>query len=152
MNSGTGVGYFSGKVSATDYEYHSSVYDKSRGSALNFIQDADYYLTNGQIDHSKFYGYTTYEIPDCRYEEATIYRKQIGDNPEDCIYQENPPSDMSGWEVIKYQKEVCGRKTESAVSLNAEVDVLRQAVFELNQQNKILRDELTKIKTVVGIK
>jgi len=30
--------------------------DKSKGSALNYIKDADDYLSNGEIDHKEFYG------------------------------------------------------------------------------------------------
>jgi len=33
-------------------------------------------------------------------------------------------------------------KTEEAVSLNMEIDVLRQSIFELKTENQMLKDEL----------
>jgi hypothetical protein len=103
-NASKNIAYFTGNVSALGYFTRTSVYDKSKGSALDFIRDAEDYKTNGEIDHTKFYGYTTYQVTDLS-------------NSEDA-------------------------KTEGAVSLNAEIDVLRQAVFELKQQNTLLKSEL----------
>jgi hypothetical protein len=103
-NASKNTAYFTGNISALGYFTRTSVYDKSKGSALDFIKDAEEYKTNGEIDHTKFYGYTTYPVSDLS-------------NPEDV-------------------------KTEGAVNLNAEIDVLRQAVFELKQQNNLLKTEL----------
>ena len=88
-------------ISATGYLTRTSVYDKSQGSALEKIKDADDYLTNGKIDHSKFYGYTNYDYKECFSDEET---------------------------------EFCETKTEEGVSLNQEIDLLRQAVYELKTE------------------
>jgi hypothetical protein len=110
-------GWFDGNVSATEYVTRTTVYDKSSGSALNFVKDADDYLTLGEIDHSKFYGYTTYEISD--------YSRPV----EEVVDNET---------VVSYPFNT----TEEGVSLNAEVDVLRQAMFEISTENNLLKSEL----------
>lgn len=114
-------------VSATGYITRTTVYDKSKGKALDFIQDADYYLTDNEIDHVKFYGYSgEYEIAD--YSKPEIYIDEFGE------------------EITIYPK-----KTVKTVSLNKEVDVLRQAVYELKQENQTLKGEIAKLKKAVGI-
>lgn len=86
----------------------TSVYDKSRGSALNFVKDTDEYKTaTGEINHSEFYGYTTYPVTD-------YSRSEINKTTNETYYPYT--------------------KTEEAVSLNAEIDALRQAVYELTQR------------------
>jgi len=147
-----GLGYFGSGLSATGYYARTTAYDKSRGPALNFIQDADYYLTNGQIDHSRFYGYTTYNVPDPIYEEIPLYRKRTGNDPGDYIYRDEPPEDMRGWELVTYQEKIWHTKTESALSLSAEIDVLRQALYEMKQENQSLKTELTALKAAIGVK
>jgi hypothetical protein len=82
-------------VSATGYITRTTLFNKSQGSALDLIKDADDLKTDGKIDHSKFYGYSP----------VTVFNENIGKNV-----------------------------TEEGVSLNMEVDVLRQAVYELKTE------------------
>ena len=127
----TSIAWFSGNISATGFNQRTSVYDKSKGNALDKIKDADDYKTAGEIDHSKFYGYTTYEVTDydnCR-DVGDKYCWQVNNQT---ICEEEVPEEIKDYTVI-YRKE-CGTKTEGAVSLNAEIDVLRQAVYELKTE------------------
>jgi hypothetical protein len=62
---GSGLAYFSNNVSATGFITRTSIYDKSKGSALDLIKDASELETSkGDIDHSKFYGYTQFNVTD----------------------------------------------------------------------------------------
>ena len=45
-------------ISATEFIQRTSSFDKTRGEALDFIQDADYYLKDGKPNHKKYYGFT----------------------------------------------------------------------------------------------
>ena len=63
-STGTDLLWLSGNVTAVDYYTRTSIFDKSRGSALDFIQDTDYYKIDNQIQHNKFYGYTSLTYPD----------------------------------------------------------------------------------------
>lgn len=120
FDTSTGVGYFSGQVSATGYTTRSSVYDKAKGKALDWIKDASAYLDkDGKIDHTKFYGYTTITVPDTS--KPAKKTKCIQEGEKGCI---------KTTEVTYYPE----TKEEGGVSLGMEVDVLRQAVFELNEK------------------
>lgn len=99
-------------VSATGYITRTSVYDKSQGSALDKVKDADDYMNGEEIDHTAFYGYVSYDVEDCEIDEKT--------EEKTCV--------------------VVG--TEEGVLLDHEVDLLRQAVFELKVQNQDLKTEL----------
>lgn len=93
------------------YITRTSVFDKSQGNALDFIKDADYYVSDGEIDHKKFYGYAgEFEVTDYSRPEVEEYECEEG-TCEETVYPY--------------------KTTEEGVLLDAEVDVLRQAVFEL---------------------
>ena len=105
-------------VSATGFITRTSVYDKSKGSALDFIKDADVLKVNGEIDHKRFYGYAgEFEVADYSRPETK----------EECRTEE-------GEEVCSNVTYYPYKKMEEGVSLDAEIDVLRQAVFELKER------------------
>lgn len=116
----------SANISALGYITRTSVYDDSKGSALDYIKTSEDYKTSGEINHSKFYGYTTYDVKD----ENNCWNVSIIDTS--AIDLDNPTR------KIFTNITECGTKTEEAVSLNAEVDVLRQAIYELKTQNQEL--------------
>lgn len=141
--------YSESNISATGYNVRTTNYDKSKGSALNYIQDSDYYTdSKGEIDHSKFYGYAG-EIQVADYSRPVVedYLTSVcdeaGNNCKEEFIERN---------TFPYNK------TESQVSLNMEVDVLRQAVYELKIQNQellsrvaILEEKLNNInKQIMG--
>jgi len=130
---GTGLAWFSNNVSARGYIQRTSVYDKSKGDALSYIKDASDYLTaEGKIDHTKFYGFTTYDVTD--------YSKPIKEIKEVCVNQ--TILDKESKDFGK-QIEVCNNietttypytTIEEGVELGKEIDVLRQAVYEMKTE------------------
>lgn len=121
------IAWFSSDISVNDTITRTSVYDKNRGSALDYIQDSDYYLSpDNSINHSKFYGGTKYEVTDYSRPELM----------EACDI--NPDTDEQECHEETYYPYT---KIEEGVSLNAEIDVLRQATYE--QQQIILQQNQT---------
>jgi len=122
---GDGLAWFSRNVSAEGFLTRTSVFDKSKGSALDFILDADDYKKAKkpkEINHRKFYGYTTYPVTDFSKPETEFYIETLPDGTEGTMNRTIYPH----------------KKIEEAVNLNKEIDVLRQAVFELNERVKYL--------------
>lgn len=104
----SGISIFSeGNISATGYNTRTSVYNKTDGSALDYIKDADLLIDNGEINHSKFYGYvgkvnvTDYSLPEIK---EVCNNEPIYENYTDevCDYNELPPF------VGEYEK-VCNK-------------------------------------------
>jgi hypothetical protein len=113
----SGVSIWSeGDISATDFITRTSVYDKSKGSALNLIKDADDLKDGEEIDHKAFYGYVgEFEVTDYSRTETKEVCDESGGVCE---------------KVVTYPY----TKIEEGVSLGSEIDVLRQAVFELKTE------------------
>lgn len=106
--------YASGNISANDYITRTSVFDKSN-NVWDYVLDSDDYKTLGKIEHSKFYGYQVYEIPDTsRPVKVLVYDKEKNETYWDDSYPYN--------------------KTVKGVSINKEIDLLRQAVYELKTE------------------
>jgi hypothetical protein len=128
---GTSVGdvsvYSANKISADGYLAKTSVFDKSK-DVWDYIKDANYYLSDGQIDPRKFYGYVSYTITD--YSRPVIVSPNTG------------ADDLPAY---SYPHE----KFEEAISLDAEVSLLRQAVYELKQQNESLQIQLNELRAMV---
>lgn len=157
---GSGDAYFTRNVSATGYITRTSVFDTDKGKALDYIKDSSNYIDGGNINHSKFYGYTTYEVTDfdncwdvvdsyCYELEELIpmpYINESGDKDYfyevvDKLHCEKTIPTITKDYWINYRKE-CSKKIEEGVVLDNEVDVLRQAVYELNEENKLIKQEL----------
>lgn len=143
----SGLAWFSHNLSAAGYVTRTSVYDKTQGDALDKIMDADDYLSAGVIDHSEFYGYTTYEVTDwdsCgQVYQYTTYCWNVTEQPDEVYNFEVEISEECGQVLPKgmvenyhedIYKTVCGTKIEEGVILNSEIDVLRQAVYELKTE------------------
>lgn len=123
----SGVSIWSeGNISASGYLTRTSVYDKSKGSALNYIKDSNDYMKDGKIDHTKFYGYAGLDY--------------IADKSRPVYY--NTTEEVCG---ANETEEICHNVTEQhteypykialeQVSIDAEIDMLRQAVFELKKK------------------
>lgn len=134
-NSGISI-YSEANVSATGYNTRTSVYDKTKGSALNYIQDSDYYHSSETINHSKFYGYVgEYEITDYSRPVKNKYEIEVCNEENECF---NETMINITYPFTKF---------EPQVSINMEVDVLRQAIYELKIQNQEL---LSRIKFLEG--
>ena len=125
----------SGNMSATGYNTRTSVYDKSKGDALNYVKDADDYLDwKNDIKHSEFYGYTTIEVVD--YDRPYyVNKRQVID--EKCEIELDVGVDRCWNEVVTEYDEITYpyNKTVEQVSITDEIDMLRQALYEL--KNKV---------------
>ena len=121
-----------GNVSATGYITRTSVFDKE-SSPFNFIKDADYYLDSktNEIDHSKFYGYAgEFEVTDYLKPEIELYEEEVLDE-KGIIINVTKERIIYPYKIIK-----------EGVELGMEIDVLRQAVYELNEEGKLLKEDL----------
>jgi len=147
--------YSQAQISATGYLTRTSVFDKEKGNALDYIKDANDYKNNGKINHSEFYGYAgEYEITDYSRPVYTKYIEEIcedyswdGENPEGLEINElgNPiiPEPICV-NVTKTSISYPYKKVVGSVKLDSEVDLLRQAVYELKQENDLIKSELCK--------
>ena len=109
-----------GNISAEGFVTRTSIFDKSK-NVWDYIKDADYYKDNGIINHSKFYGYAgKFEITD--YTKPENKTSVV----EECINE--TCKNISVTNIIYPYK-----KIEEGVSLEKEIDVLRQAVYEQQQ-------------------
>jgi len=123
-----------GNISAQEYITRTSIYNPKKGSVWGWIRNATDYKTDGDIVHDRFYGAVTYQKID------TSRPINVSVTEEECEIDEN-------------DKEICQNVTatvieypfkmdESGVALGKEIDVLRQAVFELKQENDLMKAEL----------
>jgi len=126
-----------GNISANDYITRTSVFDKSK-NVWDYIKDADYYKKDNKINHKKFYGYAgEFEIADMdrpvnKTQESEICEEVFNDKMEKVQECYNKTEIVVDYPYVKI---------EGGVSLNKEIDVLRQAVYELNERVKILEQE-----------
>jgi len=103
--------YFEGNISAAGYITRTSTYDLGKGDALDNIHSTDYYLDNGIINHSKFYGGTTWEVQDIsRPVETSSQVETCNDIPvmeSVCIEQS-----VCGYELVgTYYQNICTNQT-----------------------------------------
>jgi hypothetical protein len=149
-----GISIYADKnISAAGYLTRTHVYDKSAGSALSKIKDASEYLTAGKIDDSKFdYSKVTYSV-----NEVDSYKISYEDVNE-CITPEPIcPKDGKSMEDCEKQMPVCKMvtkkietpvykvNTHTVVSIDKELALLKQALFEL-------KDCINKSKDFVELK
>jgi hypothetical protein len=132
---GSGLAYFSNNVSATGFITRTSTFDKSKGSALDLIKDASELRDGkGDIDHTKFYGYTQFEVTDFSKPES----KEVCEDIEDA---EGKISRQCRNDVTYPHK-----KNESGVNIVDEIELLRQALVEQKIINTNLQAQNTLIK------
>ena len=142
VDDSTGFAYFTHNVSAPNYITRTSTFDKSKGNALDLIKDTDELKSNNKINHSAYYGYTTYEVTDydnCWEELSEVVYCRT--DTKETICQEELPKDMKNWEKFEGYKTKCGTKIEEGVSIDKEIDVLRQAVYDLKTELCVHNDK-----------
>lgn len=108
-------------ISATGYITRTTVYDKSKGSALNNIKDSSEYLNiDGTINHSKMYGYTSGGV-------ETDFSRPVLKNV--CV----PSADNNGKLIEKCtnQNVYPYTKPTEGVLLDAQVALCSQAIVEI---------------------
>lgn len=128
-----------GNISATGYITRTSVYDSKRGNVWDWVREPSYYLTNDIINHSKFYGAVSY------FRKDTSRPVEVNVTEEDCNLVFN--------NITKIDEEICVNVTgtiteypfqveEFGVDLGEEINVLRQAIYNLRQDNIAMKTEL----------
>ena len=120
------------------------------------MKDADYYKDkDNKIDHSKYYGFvsnitsTDYSKPENQsYEEEVCIKVEVNNTVEKCSWIEDLFTNCT--DVIETTfEDQCNNETrfrivypyikiEDGVNLESEINLLRQAVYELKQQNDLL--------------
>jgi hypothetical protein len=144
--------YTSGNISSTGYITRTETYDKSKGKALDFAKDSSEYLTiDGKINHSAFkysyVNYTTKEIVGYTNETQEI---EVCDEPneeEQGIIEEGLDflkglfTPKCRIETIQVEVPIYEDKLNEGVSLNAEVALLKQQVYELKKELELLKNK-----------
>ena len=115
--------YATGNISATDYITRTSVYDKSKGKALDYIKDADELTTLGKIDHKKFYGFVEYDKTDLSRPVLTLKS-----------YVEYNETSKKNVTIFYNETSYPYTIKESGVSLGREISILRQSIYELKTE------------------
>jgi hypothetical protein len=105
--------YADKNISATGYITRTTIFDTNE-DVWDYIYNADDYLVNGDINHTKFYGYAG----------------------EFVVTDLSRPVEVDNITTYPYTK------TEKGISLDEEINLLRQAVYELKQDNLLLEAEL----------
>jgi hypothetical protein len=128
---GSGLVYVDGNVSATGFITRTSVYDKSKGSALEQIKDSSLLVdSKGKIKHEDFYGYTPILVTDFSKPVSNFIDKNICVDEPIVIEQETnytPICKIVKEEIIEYPF----KKVEGGVNIVDEIELLRQAIVEL---------------------
>jgi hypothetical protein len=128
---GGGLAWFSDNVSATGFMTRTQVYDKSQGKALDKIKDASDLKKGDEIDHSEFYGYVEYDVTDFSRPEEGVVEEEV------CEFDEDGEEVC---ETVETSKTIYPhRKTEEGVDIVSEIELLRQAIYELKLENEELR-------------
>lgn len=113
--------YSETNISATGYITRTSTFDKSKGNALDLIKDSSELRDiNGKIIHSNFYGFVEYDAVD--YSRPVVTYGDIN-------------GDRKAEEIIEYPYKI----KEQGVNIVDEIELLRQAIYELKLENQELR-------------
>lgn len=130
--------YASHQVSATGYITRTSIWDKTK-NVWDYIKDANYYKKDDKIDHSKFYGYVSYDV------NVTDYSIPVNITQNKTYFNETTnQTEIEFYEIVTYP--FTKIKTEEGVLLDSEIDLLRQAVYELKQENILQDNEIITLK------
>jgi len=159
--------YAEANISATGFITRTSVFDKSL-NPFDFIKDTSYYLDgNNKVIHENFYGYagefetTDYSRPEVEQyidiECDKVLVDSYEETSEECNIIENKivcgnvTKNIDNYESINCKKIIKERTiypyktTKKGVELGKEIDVLRQGLFELKQENELMKASLCKL-------
>lgn len=124
-------------ISAEDFITRTSTFDVSR-DPWDYIFSGENYLDgSGKINHSVFYGYTSWTTTDMSRPEEVV------DYIEVCSFEN--ATTREGCDVEESTRLIYPyKKIEEGVSVGDEISLLRQAVYELKQENDLIKSELCK--------
>ena len=148
--------YAQANISATGFITRTKLFDKSK-NVWDYIKNVDYYKDiDGNIDHSKYYGFVPNITTTDRsrpinetYEEEVCVNVLVNKTVEKCTWIEDVLTNCT--DVIEEVYEIqCHNETrtkitypytkkESGVDIESEINVLRQAIYELKQENDLLK-------------
>jgi hypothetical protein len=133
---GSGLVYVDGNISAVDFITRTSIYDKTKGNALDKIKDSSLLVNDkGKIKHNEFYGYTQFEETD--YSKPVIVINDVNECDDEGLNCK-----IVKKETITYPY----KKIGEGVSLGDEIELLRQALVEQKLINSGLEDEISLLK------
>jgi len=155
QNSGISL-YTSHNISATGFITRTQLYDKSK-NVWDYLKDADYYKNeDNKVDHSKYYGFvsnitsTDYSKPIIEnYTEEVCDQIEVNKTIQECSWISELIFNCE--EIIETTTEIqCNNitkqrttypyvKVEDGVNLESEINLLRQAIFELKQELEALK-------------
>ena len=131
--------YFQYNISATGYIDRTSVFD-NESYEWDYIKDRSAYTNSTHINHSAFYGYVNWTVPD--FDKPVI----ILQNETQCFKNYScsnttPMSNIGDFKKYCIEFEYCHNntinvttypynKTEEGVNLGDEINVLRQALYD----------------------
>lgn len=151
--------YVDGNISATGFITRTSTYNKSTGKALPKIKDANVLKDASGIKHEEFYGYKEFEVTDYSrpviiqepYQDCVTIDKNVSkvidvcedDKLEEEVLIKGKCEKETVIETI--QEEKCTtkykpvttfphKKLESGVDIVEEIELLRQALYELKTE------------------
>ncbi len=133
-----------GNVSASGYITRTSVFDTTK-SVWDYIKDASYYLKDEEIEHKKFYGFVEYETTDFDRPIIEEYEEEVCEWNEETLEDENCVNETREKTDYPY------KKMEQGISLDKEIDLLRQAVYELKEENDALKIRVDKLENPLGV-
>jgi len=127
--------YAKGNVSATGFITRTSVYDKTKGKALDKIKDAnDYKQPDGTLNHSAFYGFVDGIITnDYTRPTTTFTPTQKCETILTLNATDGTTYGVPSCKTYQIPTTTYATKTEQGVDLGKEIDFLRQALFEIKQ-------------------
>lgn len=139
-----------GAIKASEFIEASTIYDKSKGNALEKIKDSDdYRKPDGSIDYEKHPAGVQVKVKDkdnC-WEVISEYCINLTEErngtyieKESCEYEE-----FEDYDYVKYREE-CGTKLEWGLKSGGRSATLEQAVYELKKKNEDLLDEIETLK------
>jgi len=142
FNTTNGDAYFTRNVSATGFITRTSVLD-SEVIAENWIKDRSAYTdSKGDINHELFYGYTPIEVTD--FSKPVTIKKEVP-------YEFELPNGtkIKGTNLVN-EVTYPYTKMEDGVNLEYEINILRQRLFEMNEENKDLIKRIEVLENTIN--
>jgi len=134
-----GTLYVDGDVNADGYIEHSSFYDKDvYGTALDYSQDSSKTIKINAQGEKEY---------DHQADPAFLQRWVTVPDYEKYTKEKVWNAELNKYETVR----VYETREELTSDLSMKVAWLRQCVFELKQENEMLKAELAKLKAAIGV-
>lgn len=143
------VAYFQSNISYITAIERTSIWDKEKGSALDYFKDADDLKDiDGKIDHEAFDEYVEFEIVDnnncSMVKNDVIVYCSLFDDAEMC-YDEEPEGEYYT-KVETKETKICGKKTIEGIDVSKNRAKHEQAIFEAKTLIEAQSDKITSLQ------